>query len=45
MLLGVTRRAQRDRDADGEISDTRIVGDLRTVVAELVQRARASRAA
>ena len=37
--------AQRDRDANGEITDPRIVEELRTVVAELAQRASASRAA
>ncbi|SRR6266511_2958175 len=37
--------AQRDRDANGEISDARIVEPLRTVVAELAHRASASRAA
>lgn len=36
---------QRDRDANGEISDARMVERLRTVVAELARRARASRAA
>lgn len=34
---------QRGRDANGEISDPRIVVRLRTVVAELAQRANASR--
>lgn len=37
--------AQRDRDANGEISDTRIVEQLRAVVAQLAQRASASHAA
>jgi len=37
--------ASRDRDADGEISETQIVTELRIVVAELAQRACASRAA
>lgn len=37
--------AQRDRDANGEISDTGIVEQLRAVVAELGQRASASHAA
>jgi chromate reductase, NAD(P)H dehydrogenase (quinone) len=37
--------APRDRDADGEISDTHIIEALRTVVAELAQRASAGRAA
>src|SRR5262249_20615799 len=37
--------ASRDRDADGDVSDTRIVGELRAVVVELAQRASASRAA
>ena len=37
--------AQRDRDVDGEISDTHIVEALRTVVAQLAQRASASHAA
>jgi chromate reductase len=37
--------AQRDREADGEIIDTRIVEQLRTVVAQLAQRASASHAA
>jgi hypothetical protein len=36
---------QRDRDANGEIGDARIVEQLRTVVAELVRRASARRAA
>lgn len=37
--------ASRDRDADGNVSDPRIVGELRKVVAALAQRAGASRAA
>ena len=37
--------AQGDRDANGEISDTRIVEQLRAVVAQLAQRVSASHAA
>jgi len=37
--------ATRDRDADGEIDETRIVGELWAVVAELAKRATAPRAA
>jgi len=37
--------ASRDRDADGKIRETQIVSELRTVVAELAQRAGASRTA
>ena len=37
--------AHRDREANGEITDPRIVEELRVVVAELVRRASVSRAA
>jgi chromate reductase, NAD(P)H dehydrogenase (quinone) len=41
----VVRIGSRERDADGEISETRIVTELQAVVAELAARVSASRAA